>query len=134
MTGAATGKITIIGCGLIGGSIGLALKHANLLSLRIAGYDIDRGTLRRAEKLGAVDETEQDVSRAIQDSALIVIATPIETMRDVLTEVGRHAEANAVVTDTASTKAEVMRWAQDLLPPSISFVGGHPMAGKEDHG
>jgi prephenate dehydrogenase len=127
-------KITIVGVGLVGGSIGLAIRRAGLERLRVVGYDKNHDTLRTAEKIGAIDEQAHDLGGAVRDAALVVLAVPIEAMRDTLTALARHLTPETVVTDTASTKGEVMRWARELLPEGASFVGGHPMGGKEDAG
>jgi prephenate dehydrogenase len=130
----ATGKIAIIGTGLIGGSLGLALKAGGLQGVRLAGYDADRGRAKAAEKLGAVDRAEDAAAAAVSGAAVVVVAVPILAVRDVLQEIAPHLAEGTLVTDTASTKGEVMRWAAELLPAAVSFVGGHPMAGKEAGG
>jgi prephenate dehydrogenase len=127
-------KISIIGTGLIGGSLGLALKHGGIRETEIVGYDENRGTAKRAEKLGAIDRSATKVSDAVEGAAVVIVATPILSIRDVLLAVAPHLGEGTVVTDTASTKAQVGRWARDVLPESVSFVGGHPMAGKENQG
>jgi prephenate dehydrogenase len=132
MTQQTQGKIAIIGLGLIGGSVGLGIKQSGA-GLRVVGYDVDHGIAKRAEKLGAIDAAESNVASAVQDAALVIIATPILSMRDALTEVAKHISPGAIITDTASTKTEVMNWAAELLP-EINFIGGHPMAGKENQG
>jgi prephenate dehydrogenase len=133
MTQQASGKVAIIGLGLIGGSIGLGLKQANT-GLRIIGFDSHRDVAKQAEKLGAVDVAESSVAAAVSHAALVIVATPILSIRDAFTEVARHVAPGATVTDTASTKAEVMGWAAELIPPEVNFIGGHPMAGKENQG
>ena len=130
----ASAKITIIGVGLVGGSIGLAIRRAGLERVRVVGYDRNHDTLRTAEKVGAIDQQAHQLGSAVQDAALVVIAVPIEAMRDTLAAIAKHLAVETVVTDTASTKGEVMRWARELLPEGASFVGGHPMGGKEDAG
>lgn len=127
-------KIAIIGLGLIGGSLGLALKRAALAGLEVAGYDRARDAGARAEKLGAVDRAARRPEEALEGAALVVIATPILQVRKVLEEIGPILGDGVVVTDTASTKRQVLRWADELLPDSVAFVGGHPVAGKETAG
>ena len=127
-------RIAIIGLGLIGGSLGLALKRAELEGLEIVGYDAERGVGGRARKLGAIDQDARHPADAVKEAALVVIATPILQVKKVLEEIAPALGEGAVVTDTASTKREVMRWAEDLLPNGVSFVGGHPIAGKEQPG
>jgi len=127
-------RITIIGLGLIGGSLGLALKAKGLDSLEIVGHDRDRAVEGRAAKLGAIDRGEHNLPRAVEQAQLVIIATPILAIREVMEQIAPYLPKGCVVTDTGSTKAQVMQWAEDLLPPNVHFVGGHPMAGKEKQG
>jgi len=131
---AETRRVVIIGLGLIGGSIGLRLKAAGLPGLEIVGSDIDGSAERAAKKSGAIDRSEHDLARALRDAPLVIVAVPIAALRDVFTAIAPHVTEGALVTDTASTKGEVMKWAAELLPESVGFVGGHPMAGKEQAG
>ncbi|HEY5640367.1 MAG TPA: prephenate dehydrogenase/arogenate dehydrogenase family protein [Dehalococcoidia bacterium] len=124
-------RVAIIGLGLVGSSIGLRLRAAELPGLEIVGSDIDGSRERAAKKSGAIDRGEHDLAKAVRDARLVIIAVPIAALRDVFTAIAPHLAEGAVVTDTASTKADVMKWAAELLPASVSFVGGHPMAGKE---
>ncbi len=127
-------RLAIIGLGLIGGSLGLALKRAQIEGLEVAGHDAEWGVAGRARKLGAIDREERHAAAAAEGAALIIIATPILQVRKVLEEIAPALSEGAVVTDTASTKRDVMRWANQLLPAEASFVGGHPIAGKEQPG
>jgi prephenate dehydrogenase len=127
-------RITIIGLGLIGGSLGLALKAAKLAGIEIVGYDEDTSVAADARRLGAVDRSESILQKAVSDARVVIIATPIMAVRGVMEEMAGELREDCVVTDTASTKAIVMEWASQLLPASVSFVGGHPMAGKETPG
>lgn len=127
-------RITIIGLGLIGGSLGLALKAHGLDGIEIVGHDRDRGATNKAERLGAVDRAEHNLPRAVEGASLVVLATPISAVDEVMGQIAGDLSEGAVVTDTASTKAQVMRWAAERLPAGVHFVGGHPMAGKETPG
>jgi prephenate dehydrogenase len=127
-------RITIAGTGLIGGSIGLALKSQPLEGLEIIGYDRDRSAANQAQKMGAVDKAEHNAARAVRGAGMVIVATPVLAVHDAFEEMAPHLDEGAVVTDTASTKAAVMRWARDVLPERVHFVGGHPMAGKETSG
>ncbi len=128
------GKVGIIGLGLIGGSMGLALKRAGLRDTEIIGFDRDRDVESRALKFGAVDRLARSLPELAAECAIIVIATPIISVEKVLRELAPHVKRGAVVTDTASTKGSVLKWALDILPQGVHFVGGHPMAGKEQSG
>lgn len=127
-------RITIIGLGLIGGSLGLALKAAGLPDVEVVGHDRERGAESKARKMGAIDTAEHNLPRAVEGAGMVIIATPILAVREVLEQIAPHVREGAVVTDTGSTKERVLEWAAQLLPEHVSFVGGHPMAGKETPG
>lgn len=124
-------RIVIIGMGLIGGSMGMALRAAKLKNIEIMGTDVDRGALNDAKRLGAVDSTEPNPVKAVEKASLVIVATPILAFPAVFEAIASHLPDNCVVTDVGSTKTQVMRWAQQYLPPNIPFIGGHPMAGRE---
>ena len=124
-------RIVIIGLGLIGGSIGLALKQANWRGAEVVGYVRHRETGFLALKLGAVDKVETNLRDTAKGAEIIIIATPVLTLKDIFIQIAPELTADSIVTDTASTKAQVMHWAEELLPSGTNFVGGHPMAGKE---
>jgi prephenate dehydrogenase len=124
-------RIAIIGLGLIGGSIGLALKQANWRRAEVTGYARRRKTASLARKSGAIDRIELDLRKAVKSADIIIVATPVLVIKDVFAQIAPELSDGSIVTDTASTKLQVMRWAQKLLSSRTSFVGGHPMAGKE---
>jgi prephenate dehydrogenase len=127
-------RIAIIGLGLIGGSIGLALKQANWRRAEVTGYARRRKTASLARKSGAIDRIELDLRKAVKSADIIIVATPVLVIKDVFAQIAPELSDGSIVTDTASTKLQVMRWAQDLLPARTNFIGGHPMAGKEIQG
>lgn len=127
-------RVTIIGLGLIGGSIGLALRAAKLPGLEVVGYDDEPDAVSDARKRGAVDVAARNLRDALRESRMAIIATPPLAARGVLQDIAPLLEEGAVVTDTLSTKAEILTWARELLPETVGFVGGHPMAGKEQSG
>lgn len=124
-------KITIIGLGLIGGSIGMALKQANIQGLQIMGYDAELDVGRKAVKMGAVDKAPYRLPEAVEGADVVIIATPVMAIGDILELIADMVPQGCVVTDTGSTKETVLEWAAESLPQGVSFVGGHPMAGKE---
>jgi prephenate dehydrogenase len=126
-------KVCIIGLGLIGGSLGLALR-AGRLTERIVGYDRNADDLALALERGAIDEVAADAAAAVRDADLVVLATPVLAVRGLLTTIAPHLALGAVVTDVASTKSQVLDWASLSLPKNVTFVGGHPMAGSEKSG
>lgn len=129
-------RVTIIGLGLIGSSIGLGLrrwatKDGNRDSvLHVTGFDLDLEHQNYSKKIKAVDNTEWDLSRAVTDADLIILAVPPLATKEVMESIAPHLKDGAVVTDTTSTKSDVMTWAKTHLPSTVSFIGGHPMAGK----
>jgi len=127
-------SVTIIGLGLIGGSIGLGLRRwssANGGALRVVGFDEDIDKQSRAKAIGAVDTTEWSLSKAVADADVVIVATPVGAMQTIFADIGPHLKRGTVVTDTGSTKADVLQWATSL-PTHVDFVGGHPMAGKSE--
>lgn len=127
-------RVTIIGTGLIGGSIGLALKAAKLPDLELAGFDHDGGVMADARRMGAIDRGAPSAAEAVRTAKMVIVAVPPLAARAVFEEIGPHLLEGAIVTDTASTKASAARWAKELLPDHANFIGGHPMAGKENQG
>ena len=126
-------QLTIIGLGLIGASLGLALRAANL-GYTVIGHDRSRAHGDRARKRGAVEREEWNLPAAVEGADIVVVSTPATTIEQVFRDIAPYLKPGAIVTDTASTKAAVVRWAAAILPPTVSFVGGHPMAGKEASG
>jgi prephenate dehydrogenase len=128
------GRIAIVGLGLIGGSIGLALKRAEPENTTLVGYDHSREIMGRAQRAGVVDEVTPSLPHAVRDATMVIVATPIVEVRRVFRDIAPHLQDKCIVTDTASTKGDVMRWAQQELPNHVYFIGGHPMAGREKAG
>lgn len=127
-------RIAIIGLGLLGGSLGLALRQSGLRDVEIVGTARTRDTLQKAKKIGAIDSDAPTAAVAVRNARLVIVASPIMTVPEIFDEVAPQLVQGAVVTDVASTKAQVARWAMELLPEHVDFVGGHPMAGKEKPG
>ena len=127
-------KIAIIGLGLIGGSIGMALRQTNTPNLEIVGHDIEPRTSRAAVKRGAVHRTALRLSEAVEEANMVILAAPVLAIRETLELIADLVSPGCVVTDTGSTKEAIMTWAEEYLPEEVSFVGGHPMAGKETSG
>ncbi|MCL5109232.1 MAG: prephenate dehydrogenase/arogenate dehydrogenase family protein [Chloroflexi bacterium] len=126
-------KITIIGLGLIGGSLGKALRQAGG-GFEVVGHDKDGETGARARKKGAIDRAEWNLPRAVEDASLVIVATPAAAIERVFNDVAPYVRPGCVVTDTASTKVDVLDWAKRILPEGVAFVGGDPMVGKAHSG
>lgn len=127
-------RIAIIGTGLIGASIGLALMSRKTRNYEIVGADRDRGNARQAKKMGALDREVGSLEEALDGAGIVVLAVPVQAAKQILQESAKYLAEGAVVTDTCSTKTDILRWAEEFLPEHVHFVGGHPMAGKEKSG
>jgi prephenate dehydrogenase len=127
-------RITIVGLGLIGGSIGLALKKSNWQDCIVTGYSHRPETGVAALKREAIDIIETDLESAVKSANIVLVSTPISAIKDIFINVAPYLTHNCIVTDTASTKLQIMQWAREYLPGHIDFIGGHPMAGKEISG
>jgi len=126
--------VAIIGLGLIGGSIGLALREGKKSGWEVVGHSRRTETVAKALSIGAIDRAETNVKDAVRQAELVIIATPVLTVKEILSRIAPHLPSGCIVTDTGSTKVQVMKWAEQLLPPTVSFIGGHPMAGRETYG
>ena len=126
--------VTIIGLGLIGGSIGLALRQGKKPRWEIVGYSRHKETVANALSSGAIERGETNLKDAVKQADFVIIATPVLTVKEIFSEIALHLPSACIVTDTASTKVQVMKWAEEILPPTVDFIGGHPMAGKETYG
>jgi prephenate dehydrogenase len=122
-------RVTIIGLGLIGTSIGLALRANRRNNVEVIGYDANTDVHNRSKKTGAVDRAEWNLDRAVRDSDLIVLAVPATACRELFEVLPPMLKDGATVTDTASTKRQVADWAAELLPGKVGYVGGNPLAG-----
>ncbi len=124
--------ICIIGLGLMGGSLALALREAGWRG-RITAVSRNPATLAAAESGGAIDRGFTELAAGVAGADMVVLATPVRTLLRQLPEVGSHARPGAIVLDMGSTKAEICA-ALAGLPPGLEPIGGHPMCGKEKAG
>ena len=127
-------KIAIIGTGLIGTSLGMALKRSQIKELYVVGTDSEHHSRSGAQKKGAFDKVESRLFPALDDADIVVLATPVMAMKDLMQVIGEELKPGCVVTDVGSSKGVVLEWADQYLPDTVDFVGGHPMAGKETPG
>jgi prephenate dehydrogenase len=118
----------------MGTSLALALRQSQISNLQIIGSDYDSTARGDAQKRGAFHRMETRLSNTIEGADVVVLATPIMAMRDLMETLGPELPEGCVLTDVGSSKKIVLEWAQELLPKSVKFVGGHPMAGKETAG
>ncbi len=124
-------KVGIIGLGVIGASLGMALRNSRP-GISIAGRDLDIETVRQAIEVGAVDEILDD--KCLGECDLIVIATPLRIIPQVVKDIKGQLKPGAIVSDVGSVKGWVMQILEQNLPDGIHIIGGHPMAGSEKSG
>lgn len=126
-------KITIIGVGLIGGSIGLAVKEKKLAG-RVIGVCRHQQSLEKAKEKGLIDEGTLDCPAAVKDADLVILAAPVLQIIDTAKEIMPVLKKGCLITDAGSTKAEIVRQIEGILPQGVYFVGAHPVAGSEKRG
>ncbi len=126
-------RVAIYGVGLIGGSIGLAVKEA-WPKARVVGVGRSRGSLQKALRFRAIDTYTLDIARGFSKADLVVLAAPVEPVLKILQNDLPDFTETLLVTDVCSTKKTVVKSAEKYLPPHISFVGSHPIAGSEKSG
>ena len=125
-------RISIVGLGLIGGSWGLALRSHGFRGIRI-GSDRPE-VLKRALAAGAIDEAREDVADGVSDADLVILATGVGGILDLLPRLSRAVSHRALVTDVGSTKRLICQRAREVFGKEPQFLGGHPLAGKERSG
>jgi prephenate dehydrogenase len=127
-------KITIAGVGLLGGSLGLALRERRL-AREVTGFVRRASSVQECERLGAVDHATLDLKQAVAGAGLVVLCTPVGQMRSLAEEMLPALEPGTVVTDVGSVKGVAVRDLETLLAKAgAHYVGSHPMAGAERMG
>jgi prephenate dehydrogenase len=126
-------KLSILGPGLLGGSIGLAARHRKIAK-RVVIWARRPDAADQAYQLGAADEATNDPVKAVTDAELVVLATPIGVMRSLVDQIRPALPDGCVVTDVGSVKYPIVAVLSDALQGKARFVGSHPMAGSEQSG
>lgn len=127
-------KITIIGVGLIGGSLAKALKEKKLAKV-VFGYGRDSERLEKAQNNNIIDQFSTNLKEAVSNSDIVVIATPVGTFKDILNDIKPQIEGKMIVTDVGSTKTNIASMVEQILGHhSKRFIPAHPIAGKEKSG
>lgn len=128
-------KVAIIGPGLIGGSMGMALRQKGLATT-VTGIGRRRESLDKALEVGAIDKATLDLSQGVKDADLVVLATPIGAFRELAPQVADSIGPEALLTDVASSKAKVVETISSALRarPDVAYIPTHPMAGSERSG
>ncbi len=129
----STLRLSILGVGLLGGSLGLAAKR-RITGCHVMGHGHRAETLAKAVQSGAIDEARTTPAEAVAGADLVVLATPVGLFDELLHQIAPALKPGAIVTDVGSTKRSVVRSAASILPAGVHFVGSHPMAGSEKRG
>lgn len=133
MQAPGTGQVTIVGTGLLGGSIGLALRSRGF-SGPIVGVARRFDTLDAARRRGCIDRGITDLREAVADAELVILATPVGTILKLLPTLAPVLRRETIVTDVGSTKRSIVATAERVLQAPGRFVGSHPMAGSDQTG
>ena len=127
-------RLAVIGVGLIGGSLSLALKQAGAVA-EVIGYSRTESVRQEALDLGVIDIAASNIAEAVKDADMIFLAVPMAAMGTVLTELAGYIKADAIITDGGSAKGQLVDIAREVLGEQFSqFVPGHPIAGTEKSG
>jgi prephenate dehydrogenase len=126
-------QITVIGLGLLGGSVTLTAK-SRLNGLKVAGYSHRDSTRQKAREKALADRVFDDIGESVAESELVILATPIFTFKDIFEKIAGSLKAGTIVTDVGSTKVLPEKWAKQSLPENVTYIGSHPIAGSEQRG
>lgn len=125
--------LTIVGVGLIGGSIGQAARQRGLCK-KIIGVGRDPASLEKAKAVGAIDSFTTDLAEGARTADFIVVCTPVDKIAFHVQTAAKACKPGTIITDAGSTKATIVRDLEDRLPAGVRFVGSHPLAGSEKRG
>ena len=126
------GCVGIVGVGLIGATVGMALRQ-RAVAAQVVGVDIDAQAIAAAREVGALDAGGTDLS-VLRAADLVIVAVPPDGVVGAAVQAAAHMKRESVLTDVASTKAEIVRALDDRLAARVHYIGGHPMAGSEGRG
>jgi len=126
-------QITVIGLGLLGGSVSLAVERC-FSGVKAVGYSHRAATRRKARRLGVASEVVDDMKSAVRGADIVILATPIFTFEQVFAAITDALHAGCIVTDVGSTKVLPHRWASRTFRRAVRYVGSHPIAGSEQRG
>jgi len=126
-------NISIIGLGLIGGSLAMALNNLEK-GFKLTGFDVETEAMQMAKYRKIVDSIADDYNEAVKDADLVIIATPVGKITEVVESIKGSLKQGAIITDVGSAKKNIVEKVNKLLPDNTFFIGGHPMAGSENEG
>ncbi len=125
--------VAIVGVGLLGGSIGLALQQRGL-ARSVIGIGRRASSLQKARRYATVTTTTTNLARGVTDAQVVIVCTPVGHIVDHVCDVAAHCPPAALITDVGSTKQEIVRQLHERLGPEVKFIGSHPLAGSEKTG
>lgn len=126
-------KVTVIGVGLIGGSLALVLRRKGLAGT-IVGVGRGEKNLETAMRLGIIDSFTRDIAEGVKDSDLVLVAVPVLKIAGTIKKMAPHLKPGCIVTDAGSVKKAVVDEVEPIIPSGVHFVPGHPIAGTEHSG
>ena len=126
-------KVCIIGCGLIGSSLARIIKKNNL-SKKIVSSNRSKDINEKVIELKIVDESSSDTEKMVQNSDLIIIATPLSSYKEIILKIKDHLKSGSILTDVGSVKENVISLVEKHIPDNVSWIPSHPIAGTEDSG
>ena len=126
-------RVAIVGVGLMGGSLGMAIKK-HRLAREVIGLSHRQAALDQAVKINAIDTPCLDVKKAIANADLVVLATPVDSIIKLFTTINPYLKRGCIVTDVGSAKAKIIEHGEKILSSPSFFVGSHPLAGSEKKG
>ncbi len=126
-------RITIIGLGLIGGSLGLAIKEKHLAK-KVIGVSRRKSTIKKALSLRTVDEVTLDLKKGVKSSDLVILCAPILKIIDIGKKILPFLKEGSILIDAGSTKKSIVKSMEQVLPKGVDFIGSHPLAGSEHSG
>ena len=122
-----------MGLGLLGGSIASGVLRC-FSGVKVVGFSHRASTRARARELAVAGEVVDSLEQSVCGADLVILATPISTFEDIFGRIGKFLQDGCIVTDVGSTKVLPHRWAQNMLPRRVHYVGSHPIAGSEKRG
>ncbi len=125
-------KVSILGMGLIGGSVGMAIRKKKLG--KVIGVARRKESIRKATRIGAIDKGTTDIAEGVRNSDLVILAVPVSAISKIVKEAVPHLKPGCIITDVGSTKKGTVKKVDKFLPQNIFFVGSHPLAGSEKSG
>jgi prephenate dehydrogenase len=127
------GQVSIIGVGLLGGSLAKAMRKFGLAK-SFVGYGRNKANLEEAKNLGIIDKVAADIQSAVRNADLIVLCSPVRTISQLVNEMAPQIKPGCLVTDVGSVKESIVLEVEAIIPEGVFFVGAHPIAGGEKSG